>query len=206
MATTPRKKVSKQKLPAEEVDEKKKPGIIQKLFFWVIIPLLFVSAILLIAAEVTGTNVFEKVKEITGSSSTDEKAKDTKKMNTNNEKQIADLKAQLQEKEAEIAKLQGEVEDSKSEKSKMAIEKHRLEIQIKKLEKGKNTVKTKFNDLVTTYEKMAPKAAAPAITNLKDAEAVKILASLKPATLAAILEKMPSDKAAHYTELLAKNQ
>lgn len=52
---------------------------------------------------------------------------------------------------------------------------------------------------------MAPKASAPVITNMKDAEAMKILSSLKPATLAAILEKMPSDKAAHYTELLSKN-
>ena len=205
MATKPRKKVNKQKLQVEEIEEEKKPSILQKLFFWIIIPLLFVSAVLLIAAEVTGTNVFEKAKEITGTSSSDEKAKDVTKFNSNNEKQIADLKAQVQEKDAEIAKLQGEVEDSKSAKSKMAIEKHRLELQIKKLEKGNNVTQAQFSDLVTTYEKMTPKAAAPAITNMKDPEALKILSKLKPDTLAAILEKMPPNKAAHYTELLAKS-
>ncbi|MGG0657936.1 MotE family protein [Rummeliibacillus pycnus] len=205
MTTKPRKKVSKQKVQVEEVEKEKKPSFIQKLFFWGIIPLLFVSAVLLIAAEVTGTNVFEKAKEITGTSSSQEKAKDVTKFNSNNEKQIADLKAQVQEKDAEIAKLQGEVEDSKSETSKMAIEKHRLEVQIKKMENGKDEIKQEFSSIVTTYEKMTPKKAAPVITNMKDAEALKILSSLKPETLAAILEKMPADKAAHYTELLSKN-
>ena len=203
MATKPRKKVNKQKVQVEE--EEKKPSLIQKLFFWVIIPLLFVSAVLLIVAEVTGTNVFEKAKEITGTSSADEKAKDATKFNANNEKQIADLKAQIQEKDAEVAKLQSEVEDAKSAKSKMRIEKHRLAVQIKKLEKGDSITKAQFSDLVTTYEKMTPKAAAPAITNMKDPDALKILSNLKPDTLAAILEKMPSNKAAHYTELLSKN-
>lgn len=206
MATTkPRKKGRKPKLQVEEVVEEKKPSLIQKIFFWVIIPLLFISAVLLIAAEVTGTNVFEKAKQITGTSTSTEKASNIKKVNSNNEKQIADLKAQLQEKEAEIAKLQGEVEDSKSANAKTKIEKHRLEVQIKKLEKGKDDTRKEFSDIVKTYENMAPKASAPVITNMKDAEAMKILSSLKPATLAAILEKMPSDKAAHYTELLSKN-
>lgn len=205
MATKPRKKVRKQRLQAEEVVQPKQPGIIQKLFFWVIIPILFVSAVLLIAAEVTGTNVFEKAKEITGAPSSKEKVADIEKVNTNNEKLIADLKAQIQEKEAEIAKLQGEVEDSNSAKSKMKIEKRRLEAQIKKMEKGKDESKKEYSDVVKTYEKMAPKAAAPVIINMKDSEAMKILSSLKPDALAAILEKMPSDKAAHYTELLSKN-
>lgn len=138
MATTkPRKKGRKPKLQVEEVVEEKKPSLIQKIFFWVIIPLLFISAVLLIAAEVTGTNVFEKAKQITGASTSTEKTNDIKKVNSNNEKQIADLKAQLQEKEAEIAKLQGEVEDSKSANAKTKIEKHRLEVQIKSLKKAK---------------------------------------------------------------------
>lgn len=205
MATTkPRKKVRKQNIQVEEAVEEKKPSVLQKIFFWVIIPLLFISAVLLIAAEVTGTNVFEKAKQITGTSS-NENTNNLKKVTSNNDKQIADLKSQLQEKEAEIAKLQGEVEDSKSANAKTNIEKHRLEVQIKKLEKNKDQVKANFSDIVKTYENMTPKAAAPVITNMKDSEALKILSSLKPAALAAILEKMPSDKAAHFTELLSKN-
>lgn len=51
---------------------------------------------------------------------------------------------------------------------------------------------------------MTPKAAAPVIINMSDSEAIKILASLKPETLAKVLEKMPAKDAARYTALLAK--
>lgn len=205
-SSRPRKKERQQNIEVEEVNEGKSPGILQKLFFWVIIPLLFASAVLLIAAQVTGTNVFEKVKEMTGMSSSDQKAKDIAKFNTNNEKEIADLKAQLQEKDAEVAKLQSQIEDSKTAKSKMAIEKHRLEVQIKNLQKSNNKVKASFGDLVSTYEKMTPKAAAPAIIKMNDTDALRILSSLNPEILAAILEKMPAKNAAHYTELMSKNK
>lgn len=188
----------------EQTIEEKNPGFFQKLFFWVIIPLLFVSAVLLIVAEVSGINVFEKAKNMTISSSQDKEENLTKR-NSQNEKQIADLKAQLQEKEAEIAKMQGEIEDANSTTSKMSIEKHRLEVQLKKAENNKSETTKEFGDIVTTYEKMAPKSAAPVITNMKDKDALKILTNLKPDTLAAILEKMPADKAAHYTSLLSKN-
>ena len=200
----PRKRERQQKIEVEDVSEEKSPGIIQKLFFWIIIPLLFISAILLIAATVTGTNVFEKAKEITGISSSDQKANDIAKFNTNSEKEIADLKAQLQEKDAEMAKLQSQIEDSKTAKSKMTIEKHRLEVQIKNLEKSNSKVKASFGDLVSTYEKMTPKAAAPAIIKMNDTDALRILSSLNPEILAAILEKMPAKNAAHYTELMSK--
>lgn len=203
-SSRPRKKERQQNTEVEEVTEGKSPGILQKLFFWVIIPLLFVSAVLLITATATGTNVFEKVKEMTGFSSSDQKAKDVAKFNTNNEKEIADLKAQLQEKDAEIAKLQSQIEDSKTAKSKMAIEKHRLEVQIKNLQKSNNKVKASFGDLVSTYEKMTPKAAAPAIIKMNDTDALRILSNLNPEILAAILEKMPAKNAAHYTELMSK--
>ena len=49
-----------------------------------------------------------------------------------------------------------------------------------------------------------PKKAAPIITQMNDNEALKILSSLKPATLAAILEKMNATDAAKYTASVNK--
>ena len=55
------KEISNVKPVSEE--EEKSPGIFQKIFYIIIIPLLFVIALLLIVAQFSGTNVFEKVTE-----------------------------------------------------------------------------------------------------------------------------------------------
>lgn len=57
----------KEQLKIEEMKEEKSPGIFQKLFYLVLIPLLFVVAILLVIASFTNFNVFEKASELTNS-------------------------------------------------------------------------------------------------------------------------------------------
>ena len=52
-------------------------------------------------------------------------------------------------------------------------------------------------------KQMSPKAV---ILNLKDDDAVRILSSVKPATLASILEKMPPADAAKYTGLITAEE
>ena len=49
---------------------------------------------------------------------------------------------------------------------------------------------------------MSAKSVAPVIVKMTDAEAIRILASLKPDTLAAVLEKMSPEDAAKYTTLM----
>ncbi|WP_285864338.1 magnesium transporter MgtE N-terminal domain-containing protein [Lederbergia lenta] len=52
---------------------------------------------------------------------------------------------------------------------------------------------------------MTPKKAAPIILEMKEEEAIKILSNLNTASLAKVLEKMPPEKAATYSDLLAAN-
>lgn len=189
---------------SEELDEKKSPGKFQKAFFWVIIPLMFASAILLIFFQVTGTNVFDKVKNIAGVS---QSASDNKAPNSSNyDEQIVNLKSQIQEKEAEVKQLQDQMEQQKSEAKKMQIEKKRLEKEVRKLKKAKSTSNVELTTMVETYTKMRPKSAAPALIAMKDDKAVEILSEMAPDTLAAILEKMPAKDAANYTTLLTKKE
>nr|WP_286182566.1 hypothetical protein [Bacillus sp. ISL-55] len=49
---------------------------------------------------------------------------------------------------------------------------------------------------------MSAKSAAPIISKMGTEEAVKILTNIKPESLAAIMEKLPAEEAAKYTELL----
>ena len=46
--------------------------------------------------------------------------------------------------------------------------------------RGEDRAKQKFTEIVSTFEKMSAKSAAPVITNMSDAEAIQILTSLKP--------------------------
>ena len=62
----------------------------------------------------------------------------------------------------------------------------------------------KVSEIVSTFEKMSAKSAAPVITNLSDAEAIQILSSLKPDNLASILEKMSPEDAAKYTSMMTR--
>ena len=51
---------------------------------------------------------------------------------------------------------------------------------------------------------MSAKTSAPVIVKMSDAEALRILTSLKPETVAKIFEKMLPEDAAKYTELMSK--
>lgn len=189
---------------SEEVEEKKSGGKFQKAFFWVIIPLMFASAILLIFFQVTGTNVFDKVKNIAGVS---QSASDNKTINSGNyDEQIVNLKSQIQEKEAEVKQLQDQMDQQKSESKKTQIEKKRLEKEVRKLKKAKSATNVEIETMVEAYTKMRPKSAAPALIAMKDDKAVEILSEMDSDTLAAILEKMPAENAANYTALLTKKE
>lgn len=191
---------------AEEVSKSKEPGKLQKLFVWVLIPILFALAIGMIIAEVTGTNVFEKAKTVVGGNADPAKNELTTQSVDDYNKQIVNLKAQLKEKDAVVSDLQNKVDSSKVDISKLDVEKKRLEQEITKLQNSKTDTKVDNTAMVKTYETMAPKSAAAIISAMSDEEALKILRNLKPVTLAAVLEKMTPDKAAGYTEKMAKGE
>ncbi|GLC87399.1 magnesium transporter MgtE N-terminal domain-containing protein [Lysinibacillus piscis] len=189
----------------EEQQPKRKAGFFRRLFTWLVLPIMLVVAILLIVATLMDTNVFDLGKKAVSSlpfvPSEEQQAKEAI---TNNDKKVVSLQASIQEKEAEIAQLQKQLDTIKAENEQNAIEKEQLQFEIEKLNREQDAIKSDFNDILTTYDKMSPKAIGPVVTKMSDAEALRILTNLKPDKLAAVLEKMDPQDAAKYTEMMTK--
>ena len=94
--------------------------------------------------------------------------------------------------------------NQRMKKSPYLDEQTSLLAQIEALKMEKEDYKRDMKEIISTFEKMSAKSAAPVITNMSDAEAIQILTSLKPEVLAPILEKMSPKDAAKYTSLMTK--
>jgi flagellar protein FlbB len=199
-------KKTKQTNTITEEKKEKTNGIFKLLY--VLIPLLFVSAVMLILAKFADVNVFDKAKEWS------EKLPFVSEKNEDNdgaddlvlEERVVTLQAAIKDKETKLSKLQVEFDKSDDEKDKLLKEQERLVEEIARLTNEQDDSKKDFKGIVTTFEKMSAKSAAPVIIKMTDTEAIRILASLKPDTLAAVLEKMAPEDAARYMELMTVEQ
>ncbi len=189
-----------------EMKKGKSPGFFRKIFLWILIPLMFASALFLIIAKFADVNVFDKVNELTeGLPFVGERQED--KIDIDDivlEERVVTLQAEIQEKEAQVYQLQQQLETSADEKEALLVEQEELLDEIAQLKRQGDDSKQKFKEVVLTFESMSAKSAAPVITNMNDAEALQILTNLKPDKLAAILEKMSPEDAAKYTTTMAK--
>ncbi len=183
-----------------EAEEEKSPGLFQKLFYLVLIPLLFVIAVLLVIATFTDFNVFEKASELTGLSS----EKPVEETSENFDKKIVELEAQLKEKEAEIAQLQSKLDSALAENENNKAIQEQLQSKIESLQQNQSEVKKEFDNILSTFDKMSAKSAAPIITEMSEEEALKILSNMKPEKLSEIFSKMDPAEAAKYSELLSQ--
>lgn len=186
--------------PTDNIKEEKSPGIFQKLFFWFIIPLLFVIAILLVIAQFTNTNVFEMAKNLTNSVISEEQSNESP---LNSGQKIVELEAEIQEKEAQIEQLKEQIDSAKLETRDAIAIQEQLRQQIEELQRSQVEAKAEVDEIISTYELMSAKSAAPIITELSDEQAIKILSSLEPEKVSDIFSKMSPADAARYTELLA---
>lgn len=171
-----------------------------------LIPLLFASAVVLVIAKFADVNVFDKAKEWSESIpfTGDKEKQDDDAESLVAGEQVVTLQAEIKDKEAQLFKLQQDLETSADENEKLLIEQERLLDEIAVLQRDKDDSKRKFQEIVTTFEQMSAKSAAPVIIKMSDAEAIRILTSLKPDILASILEKMPAEDAAKYTTMMTK--
>ncbi|MEK3886974.1 MotE family protein [Bacillus sp. FSL K6-3431] len=185
--------------------EEKRTGFLQKLIFWFFIPLLFAVFLGLLIASFKGVNIFEKAKEISGKLPFITDIKDGKE-NANNveyEDKIISLDAEIQDRDAKINQLQGQLENKDVEKEQILAEQERLEQTIEELRQIQTENKRAFKEIVSTFEAMTPKKAAPIILEMKEDEAVKILSNLNTKSLAKVLEQMPPKNAAIFSGLLS---
>ena len=185
----------------------KSPGFFKKFFYLFLIPLMFIVAIALILATVTEFNVFkmaddaiEKIPFV--GSSDDEKV--VVENSSLNEQKVVELQAEIQEKELQITELQSQMDSSAIEKDELLTEQERLLFEIEKLKRNQEETQKEFNEILSTFEKMSAKKAAPILVQMSDTESLRIMSNMKPDTLSAIFTKMSPADAARYTELLSQ--
>lgn len=190
----------------EEDVEKKPPGFFKKLFYLFLIPLMFTIAVLLIVTTVTEVNVFKMAQDVTEKIpfiNSDEKA-DIVENTSLNEQKVVELQAGIQEKEIQIDQLQAQIDASLVEKDGLLVEQERLLFEIEKLKRNQEETQKEFNEILSTFEKMSAKTAAPILVQMSDTESLRIMSNMKPDTLSAIFTKMTPVDAARYTELLSQ--
>jgi flagellar motility protein MotE (MotC chaperone) len=188
-------------------EKEKNPGILQVLLLWVVIPIMFAIAVSLIIATVLDVNVFDKARGWSENLPFVVEKKAEEEASTGDlvlEERVVTMQAEIQEKEAQLFKVQQDLDKSADENEKLLIEQEKLLDEISALVSEKDDSKRNFKEIVTTFEQMSAKSSAPVITKMSDAEAIKILTSLKSTTLAAVLEKMPPEDAAKYMTMMTK--
>ncbi len=187
--------------------EEQSPGFFKKFFYLFLIPLMFIIALCLILATVTEYNVFkmadDAIEKIPFIGSSDD-GKTVVENSSLNEQKVVELQAEIQEKELQITELQSQIDSSATEKEELLAEQERLKFEIEKLKRNQEESQKEFNEILTTFEKMSAKTAAPILVQMSDTESLRILSNMKPDTLSAIFTKMSPEDAARYTELLSQ--
>ncbi|MGE8079156.1 MotE family protein [Peribacillus loiseleuriae] len=182
---------------------------VQVILFSVLIFLLFTLLVLVILLSFTGTNVFEKSKELSEKipfvsqllDKSDEKIQDPS--NKDIQAKVVGLETEITNRQAEIKKLESLIDSRDKKLERIELEKQQLEMEIEELREAQEINNRAFQDIVKTYETISPKKSAPIISKMGDEEALKILSSIKTDKLAAILEQLTPDDAARFTKLLA---
>lgn len=199
------KSIMEQQVEETEL-EAKSPGFFKKFFYLFLIPLMFVIAIALIIASVTEYNVFKMADDVVEKipfikSDENENIVENSSLN---EQKVVELQAEIQEKEIQITQLQTQIDSSALEKEQLLEEQERLLFEIEKLKRDQEETQKEFNEILSTFEKMSAKTAAPILIEMSDTESLRIMSSMKPDTLSAIFSKMSPADAARYTELLSQ--
>jgi flagellar motility protein MotE (MotC chaperone) len=179
-------------------------------FLVIFIPLIFAVTVALIVFTVAGVDVVKKAKEMSAKIpfiESDQKDEENGKSANNDEKvsmKLEKLETDIDNKEKEIEKLEGIIDTRDKAIAKAEAEKQQLQTEMNQLKDSQNNSKQAFKDIIRTYETMAPKRAAPIITEMNDEDAVEILSSMKAATLAKVLEQMTTADAARLTKKLTE--
>jgi len=187
------------------IDDKKKSfNFFQRFLLIVVIPIMFAVVVGLIIMVYSGADVVSKGKELMNQIPFLSAEKATSdQIIEDNKQNIADLENQLNEQQTNIETLESQLKVSEEESKALKVDKIKLQNQLDELKTTQEKTQKAFDDIVKTYETMSAKNSAAIISEMSENEGLKILASLKPAKLASILEKMEPSVASKYTELLA---
>lgn len=200
-------KPKKNKAPDSYHEERKAGSFFQMLLAWFVIPLVFAIAVLLIIAKVADVNVLDKAKEWTSSVPVLEQKKQdssTQKDKKILEERVIAMKEEMKQKEQQLMEIQEDLKKSNAKNEELILAQEKLQAEILVLQRTNDDSRKEIGQLVSTFEQMSAKSAAPVITKMDDAQALQLLSQMKATTLAAVLEKMSPEDAAKYTALLAR--
>ncbi|KXH79983.1 MotE family protein [Sporosarcina sp. HYO08] len=172
--------------------------------FWFLSSLLVIAAILFLLTIFMNPSLTEKAKEWSAALPFVNKTADIETDYVVLEEQITHLKVEKEEREVKIQELQQSLQQYKEKNEELLIVQEKLENEIAVLQRDQQNTKKKFQEIVMTFEQMSAKSVAPILLKMDDAEALRILTSLKAERVAAILEKMPPEDGAKYTTLMTK--
>lgn len=184
----------------QQGEGKTRQKILRFFAYTIIIPFLIVLLLLFLYGLVFRVNIFElardylaeqdRIAALTSEHEFYEKQLERMKEELESERtRNEQLQEQIEEKEREIAELTLEVEQREQERTASASEKAEVKSDA---------------SLVKTFLAMKPKHAASIIIQMEEDVALDILVALDEEALAAILEKMPPEKAANFTSRLAR--
>ncbi|MDZ5711722.1 MotE family protein [Jeotgalibacillus haloalkalitolerans] len=187
----------------DEAEEVKSPGKIQVFFLLIFVPVLFLIFVALIVLTILDYNIVEKAEEAGITIpffGEEEEAADTP---VNPEERIVSLQAQIEEKDMYIGQLEQEMVSLEDENDQLIGDQERLQADIERLQNERDAAGREFAEVVSVYEDMKGKEAAPIIMDLNDEDAIRLLSNLSAEMVSEIFASMPPAEAARYTELIS---
>ncbi|MGP4059828.1 MotE family protein [Halobacillus sp. H74] len=183
-------------------NDKPKGNKIQKVFFAIVIPFIFLLTLTLIVLTLSGINVFEEAekyaKKIPGVSevtSTDEPASDPEEMDR--------LQAMLANKDAEIEQLQQDADQKQTTIEEMDQQILKLEKELEdRLPEDGEDPNQKAKDLAASFQEMDPEEAAPIIGSMSQTLAVQVMREVASEERGEILGQMDPEAAAEIASIL----
>ncbi|MDG5470291.1 hypothetical protein P6709_00940 [Jeotgalibacillus sp. ET6] len=187
----------------KDSEEAKSPGKFQVFLLIFLVPAVFLVFASVIVLTLLDINPIKEAEEagIEIPFLTDKKA-EQESGTIEDSQQIASLESQLKEKEGSIAELENKLETQTSENEKLAEEQDVLLQEMESLRSEQGAKQSESNEMVSVFEEMKGKTAAPVLLNMDEGEAVVILSQLPADAVASIFEEMPPEEAAKYAGLL----
>ncbi|QAS50996.1 MotE family protein [Halobacillus litoralis] len=183
-------------------NDKPKGNKIQKVFFAIVIPFIFLLTLTLIVLTLSGINVFEEAekyaKKIPGVSevtSTDEPASDPEEMDR--------LQAMVANKDVEIEQLQQDADQKQATIEEMDQQILKLEKELEdSLPEDGEDPNQKAKDLAASFQEMDPEEAAPIIGSMSQTLAVQVMREVSSEERGEILGQMDPEAAAEIASIL----
>ncbi|CAG9619708.1 MotE family protein [Sutcliffiella rhizosphaerae] len=185
--------------------EETKSTFMQKILYLFIIPLMFVSILILGYLTYQGQNVFEMAKafvpEKKETATIQEEKDDEPIINTSDEEKEATVSSPQ-----EVILLEREVSEKQREIEKLLSQLKQANERIATLENEQQEVKASTKELAKLYEGMSTRKAAQIIQELDEEMALIIFKELSTAKASSILGQIEPQMAARFTTLLANEE